>query len=461
MTEGDSLHAGIGGQAKEAIYPTDNDRFLKGEFGRDGGRRGDIERTFDQFIGALALPFPAHPDRANQRRIFGGYNFVPLIDEAGHGEAGLRFIFPHNGFGRPGDDFCDQCWSGHRFHGNHLFVKPQKVIQPLLEWYGKHKRDLPWRSDATKLGRDPYRVWLSEIMLQQTTVPAVAPYYAKFLRHYPTVEALAKAPNEDVMRDWAGLGYYSRARNLHACAKVVAANGGKFPRSIEALKELPGIGDYTAAAIASIAFDQKASVVDGNVDRVVTRLYAIKTPLPASKREIRARAAEIYFDDANVRPGDLPQAFMDLGATICTPAKPKCASCPVQKVCEARKAGIQNELPRREAKKARPKRKGFVYWVRDTQGRVLAQRRPDKGLLGGMAGLPTSEWNDDPAHLKDFKIERFEKEKVKHVFTHFELSLVIAISTVKKIPDGYYFTHPEDAGFPSVFSKVVKALSRA
>ena len=319
-------------------------------------------------------------------------------------------------------------------------MKAQKIIEPLLAWYGRHKRDLPWRAS-----RDPYRVWLSEVVVQQTTAPAVAPYYAKFLKHYPTVEVLANAPSEDVMRDWAGLGYYSRARNLHACAKAVTAAGGTFPDTIEALKALPGIGDYTAAAIASIAFDKKASVVDGNVDRVMTRLYAIETPLPLSKPEIRAKAEVIYMD----------------AATICTPTNPKCVSCPVNKVCEARKLGIQNELPKRAAKKARPKRKGYVYWVRDDAGRVLVQRRPDKGLLGGMAGLPTSDWGDAPEHLSNFKIVKEEKATVKHVFTHFELTLVPVHAKVTKIPDGYYFTRPEDAGFPSVFSKVVKFLSRA
>jgi len=334
------------------------------------------------------------------------------------------------------------------------------VIGPLLAWYDRHKRDLPWRGAPSA-----YHIWLSEVMLQQTTVPAVAPYYAKFLKHYPDVRALAAAPTEDVMRDWAGLGYYSRARNLHACAKAVAASGGNFPQTVEGLKALPGIGDYTAAAIAAIAFGKKASVVDGNVDRVVTRLFAIETPLPASKPEIRARAAEIYFDDANTRPGDLPQAFMDLGATICVPQNPKCVLCPVNTVCEARKLGLQNELPKRAAKQARPKRKGFVYWVTDDQGRVLLHRRPDKGLLGGMAGLPTSEWSDDPAHLEDFEIETIEKETVKHVFTHFELTLQIARAKIigariKRAPDGYYFDDPAKAGLPSVFAKVVKMTAK-
>lgn len=296
-------------------------------------------------------------------------------------------------------------------------------------------------------------------MLQQTTVPAVAPYYARFLEHYPNVMALAAAPAEDVMRDWAGLGYYSRARNLHAAAKEVAAAGGIFPDTPEGLKALPGIGDYTAGAIAAIAFGKKASVVDGNVDRVITRLYAIETPLPDSKPQIRKHAEKIYMDDANTNPADLPQAFMDLGATICTPANPKCVLCPVEKACEAKKRGIQNELPKRAAKKARPKRKGYVYWVTDDEGRVLAQRRPDKGLLGGMTGLPTSEWSQDPAHLDGFEIESVQKQTVKHVFTHFELTLTPVTARIKNMPNDYFFTKIKDAGFPSVFMKVVKLKS--
>jgi A/G-specific adenine glycosylase len=333
-------------------------------------------------------------------------------------------------------------------------IKAQNIIAPLLEWYGRHKRVLPWRGT-----QDAYKVWLSEIMLQQTTVPAVAPYFEKFLRHYPDVRALAAAPAEDVMRDWAGLGYYSRARNLHACAKTVAREmGGHFPQTVAGLKALPGIGEYTAGAIAAIAFGQQASVVDGNVERVITRLYAIETPLPDSKPEIRKHAQSIYHDAANISPSDLPQAFMDLGAMICVPKNPKCPICPVAKVCDARRKGIQNELPRRLAKAARPRRKGFVYWITDKKGRVLLQRRPDKGLLGGMAGLPTSEWSDAPAHLKGFKIGKIEKAKVKHVFTHFELSLQIVHATITKIPDGYYFSDLKNAGLPSVFTKAVRLM---
>jgi len=340
-----------------------------------------------------------------------------------------------------------------------MSMEAKTIITALNRWYVRHKRDLPWRASVT-----PYRVWLSEIMLQQTTVPAVIPYFAKFTEDYPTVDAMATAPLDDIMRDWAGLGYYSRARNLHACAQVVAnTHGGTFPSDIAGLKALPGIGDYTAGAIRAIAFNKKASVVDGNVDRVISRLYAIETPLPASKPEIRARADTIYMDAANTKPADLPQAFMDLGATICTPQKPKCMSCPLSEVCEAKANGLQDELPRKTRAKDRPKRTGWVYWVTDVKGRTLLHRRPAKGLLGGMAGLPTSDWSDVlPAHEAIYDIVRVEKETVRHVFTHFELTLhVVHARIVDKAPDGFYWAKLDDAGLPSVFAKVVKLLQAA
>lgn len=337
--------------------------------------------------------------------------------------------------------------------------KAETIIAPLLAWYDRHKRDLPWRESL-----DPYRVWLSEIMLQQTTVQAVIPYYAKFLKHYPDVHALADAPAEHVMRDWAGLGYYSRARNLHACAKMVVHTlEGKFPHTPAGLKTLPGIGDYTAGAVAAIAYGQRATVVDGNVERVISRLFAIETPLPASKPDIRAQAQLIYHDDANTRPGDLPQAFMDLGSSVCVPQNPKCPLCPVEHVCEARKLGIQNALPRRVREKKKPERIGYVYWVEDGKGDVLLERRPDKGLLGGMAGLPTSEWahgREHPAHLDGFEGKPLP-ETVRHVFTHFALTLQIVRMTGKKAPKGFRWQPIEsidDAGLPSLFMKVVKLL---
>ncbi len=338
----------------------------------------------------------------------------------------------------------------------------QKFIGLLMPWYDRHARDLPWRHKGAA-HPDPYRVWLSEIMLQQTTVPAVKPYFEKFTAKYPSVRMLADAPTEDVMRDWAGLGYYSRARNLHACAKVVANDfGGAFPRGVEGLKALPGIGDYTAGAIAAIAYGVPANVVDGNVERVVTRVCAIETPLPAAKAEIKERAAAIYFSPANTRPSDLPQAIMDLAATVCVPKTPKCVICPLMPVCEGRKAGIQDMLPKRAAKAVRPKRQGFVYWVEDKKGRVLIETRAAKGLLGGMAGLPTSGWGEgEQKHLEGFAVQSIDKAGVKHVFTHFELTLRVVRATVEKTPEGYFYADPGQAGLPSVFAKVVRLVSPA
>lgn len=329
-------------------------------------------------------------------------------------------------------------------------MPPSEIIKPLLSWYKRHKRDLPWRHDVT-----PYRVWLSEIMLQQTTVQAVIPYFLKFTEKYPRIEDLAAASTDEIMRNWAGLGYYSRARNLHACAKTVAANGGTFPPDLKSLK---GIGEYTAGAITAIAYNRKAVVVDSNVDRVVTRLYAIETPLPASKPEIRKRAEAIYMDGANTQPAALPQAFMDLGAAICTPQNPKCGACPIAEACEGRAKGLQNELPRRAAKKARPKRAGWVYLI-EQDGQWLLHRRPEKGLLGGMTGLPTSEWTEGktpPAHPALFKRVEETDVQVKHVFTHFELTLRVAKASITAAPDGHYWGDPEKAGLPSVFKKVCK-----
>ncbi|MBU6234903.1 MAG: A/G-specific adenine glycosylase, partial [Alphaproteobacteria bacterium] len=326
-------------------------------------------------------------------------------------------------------------------------MDPSTIIRPLLDWYAKHKRDLPWRQGVT-----PYRVWLSEIMLQQTTVPAVIPYFAKFTEKYPRIEDLALAPTEDVMHDWAGLGYYSRARNLHAAAKAVAANGGTFPAD---LRSLPGVGEYTAGAITAIAYNRKAVVVDGNVDRVVARLYAIETPLPAAKPAIKARAEAIYMDAANTEPAQLPQAFMDLGATVCTPQNPKCGVCPLADVCEARAKGLQNTLPKKLKAKDRPKRIGWVYWIENTKGEQLLHRRPAKGLLGGMAGLPTSAWVDGkdlPAHV--FEGANDTGHSVRHVFTHFELTLRVATASVAKAEADYFWGTAKNGGMPSVFKKV-------
>ncbi len=262
----------------------------------------------------------------------------------------------------------------------------------LLQWYDRHRRVLPWRA-AKGERADPYGVWLSEIMLQQTTVKAVAPYYARFLARFPTVAALAAAPLDDVLKLWAGLGYYARARNLHACAKaVVEQHGGEFPGTEQALRTLPGIGAYTAAAIAAIAFDKRASPVDGNIERVIARLFAVEEALPGGKPRIRALAEQLTPQH---RAGDFAQAMMDLGATICTPKKPACVLCPWMEMCAARARGDQESFPRKAEKKTGALRRGAAFVALRVDGFILTRTRPEKGLLGGMTEVPTTEWSRD------------------------------------------------------------------
>lgn len=298
----------------------------------------------------------------------------------------------------------------------------------LLAWYDRHRRDLPWRAKPGQ-DSDPYRVWLSEVMLQQTTVAAVKPYYERFLDRFPTVHALAAAPSEAVMQAWAGLGYYSRARNLHACAKMVVEQfGGQFPDTEEALRKLPGVGDYTAAAIAAIAFNRPAAAVDGNVERVVSRLFTIDEPLPKAKPLVRALTQDLVPAD---RAGDFAQAIMDLGATICTPKRPACALCPWIKACGARASGTQEAYPRKQPKAVGELRRGAAFVVQRTDGAVLVRTRPAKGLLGGMVEPPTTSWEADydPARaMLDAPLEARWKRLpgvVRHVFTHFPLELTV------------------------------------
>jgi A/G-specific adenine glycosylase len=336
--------------------------------------------------------------------------------------------------------------------------------EALLAWYDRHARTLPWRAPPGRRA-DPYRVWLSEIMLQQTTVATVGPYFDRFTARWPDVAALAAAPREEILAAWAGLGYYARARNLHACARrVVEAHGGAFPDEEAALRTLPGIGPYTAGAIAAIAFDRPSVAVDGNVERVITRLAAIATPLPAAKSEIRAVAAALLPR----RPGDFAQAMMDLGATLCTPRAPACGVCPWRSACRARDAGTQERFPVKAAKRARVRRCGVAFVLRNAADEIWLTRRPEQGLLAGMAQLPTTaweaQWPDDGA-LAAARPQRGAWRRlavsVRHVFTHFELELAVETATARRRPAGEGRWWPlrdiADAGLPSVFRKVVAA----
>ena len=303
-----------------------------------------------------------------------------------------------------------------------------EIRRRLLAWYDANARALPWRvgpaDHARGVRADPYRVWLSEVMLQQTTVPHAAPYFLDFTRRWPTVTDLAEAVDGDVMAAWAGLGYYARARNLLACARAVARqHAGVFPDTQDGLLALPGVGAYTAAAVAAIAFDRPANVVDGNVERVISRLHAVEAPMPGSKPQLKALAAKLVGAE---RPGDWAQALMDLGATICRPKAPLCERCPLAPACAARAKGDPGAYPRKTAKADRPHRLGVAYVLTDGD-RVGLVRRPDKGLLGGMLARPSSDWGAAPAALSGApaKAPWRPAGQIEHVFTHFSLTLQV------------------------------------
>ncbi len=344
----------------------------------------------------------------------------------------------------------------------------KRVAAALLGWYDKHHRDLPWRVPprdlAAGLRADPYRVWLSEIMLQQTTVEAVKPYFLKFIERWPTVSDLALADSDDIMKAWAGLGYYSRARNLKACAEVVEnAHAGSFPDTEPGLLALPGIGPYTAAAIASIAFDRPAAVVDGNVERVFTRLAAIATPLPKAKSEIKDLVALAVPLN---RPGDFAQATMDLGATICTPRRPKCLMCPVNDECLALRQGDPELYPAKAAKVEKPLRRGAAF-VAIHDGAIFLRKREAKGLLGGMAEVPSTGWNSRMdgelvPTAAPFAAKWEVSGSISHVFTHFALELTVfrAEITEKPVQNNGWWARLEDIhteALPTVMKKAIEA----
>jgi A/G-specific adenine glycosylase len=340
----------------------------------------------------------------------------------------------------------------------------------LLAWYDRHRRRLPWRAAAGQ-APDPYRVWLSEVMLQQTTVRSVTPYFLRFIERWPTIAALAAAPLGDVLKAWAGLGYYARARNLHACARaIVERHGGRFPASEDELRALPGIGAYTAAAIAAIAFDRRAAPVDGNVERVIARLYAVEDEARQAKLLIRLLVKGLV---PATRCGDFAQAMMDLGATLCTPKKPACAICPWSGPCVARQRGDPEAFPRRVRKREGKPRRGAAFWVTRGDGFVLVRRRPTNGLLGGMTEVPTTAWThdfDDTRALADAPLRakwRRLTGTVTHTFTHFLLELAVYAAKASPgtpAPAGTRWLalgELADEAFPSLMRKVIAhALAR-
>jgi A/G-specific adenine glycosylase len=358
-------------------------------------------------------------------------------------------------------------------------AKPVPAAETLLAWYDRHRRKLPWRAEPGE-SADPYRVWLSEIMLQQTTVKTVGPYFERFLMRWPDVGSLAAASLDDVLRTWAGLGYYARARNLHACAQAVARDhDGRFPDTEGALRTLPGIGAYTAAAIAAIAFGARATPVDGNIERVIARLFAVEEQLPAGKARIHALAQSLTPH----RAGDFAQAMMDLGATICTPKRPACALCPLNAACEAHRRQMPESFPRKAAKAAGRLRRGAVFWVVREDGCALVRTRPPRGLLGGMTELPTTAWAHDFAEANALDeapllaVSAGRKPSplgwhrvpgvVTHVFTHFPLELVVYTAVAAPTappPEGTRWVALARLGeeaLPTVMRKVVAHATAA
>jgi A/G-specific adenine glycosylase len=342
-------------------------------------------------------------------------------------------------------------------------TKKPDLANRLLAWYDRHRRVLPWRARPGKRA-DPYRIWLSEIMLQQTTVQAVGNYYRKFLAKWPDVTALADARQDEVLAAWAGLGYYARARNLHAAAKVVAHQmGGKFPATADALRALPGVGAYTSGAIAAIAYDERQAAMDANAERVIARLYAVKTQMPKAKPQLHALCSALV----PARAGDFAQALMDLGSAICTSKRPACGNCPWTDDCLARQRGIQEQLPVKAPKMARPLKRGAAFVVRDKSGAVLLVQRPDKGLLALMLEPPLGPWEENfPSPAKALKQAPFEAQWkrrpgiVRHGFTHFELETEVYVAEVSRRPkfkgDWIATERLGEVALPTVMRKMVE-----
>jgi len=337
----------------------------------------------------------------------------------------------------------------------------ETIPECLLAWYDTHARALPWRAPPGAPPPEPYRVWLSEVMLQQTTVAAVAAYFARFTERWPTVAVLAAADDAEVMAAWAGLGYYARARNLLACARAVAARGGRFPENEAELRKLPGLGAYTAAAVAAIAFGERAVVVDANVERVVSRLFAIADPLPGGRAAIRDKADTIT---PATRPGDFAQAMMDLGATVCMPRNPRCLLCPLAGNCMARREGEPERYPVKPAKKAKPTRKGRAFWI-ERDGAVWLVRRPGKGMLGGMRALPDDGWSARADGSGEAPLAGAWQAggMVIHAFTHFALDLRLALysgddwgSLAAGEGEWWPLDRMDDAGLPTLFAKAAR-----
>lgn len=339
----------------------------------------------------------------------------------------------------------------------------------LLEWYKTNQRVLPWRSPSDEF-IDPYKVWLSEIMLQQTTVVTVKPYFTNFIQRWPSFKELAKADLDEVLHAWQGLGYYSRARNLYKCAQIVTQDfNGKLPEDLKLLKKLPGIGDYTAAAILSIAFNKPATVIDGNVDRVISRFYAIKIPMPESKEEIKKYATQLTPEKY---PGDYAQAMMDLGATVCTPKSPKCLLCAVREKCKAFESGEPETYPVKLPKNLKPQKYGYAFWIqREETQEILLRKRPLKGLLAGMMEIPSSEWIEEKLSLMQVQNQspvksefKQTKHSIKHTFTHFSLELFICTATVPdstKAPKDCIWckeTHLDNYALPTVMKKIIRNI---